>query len=93
MYDFTMSEKRSTEERLTDIETRNHRVENEKSWEVSWTRRLSIAGLTYVVVAVYLTITHNPTPYANALVPAVGFLLSTLVLPGIRTIWQKKQKK
>lgn len=80
----------SVEKRLRAIETRNIRVELDKKWETSWTRRLSIAVLTYIVVVCYLLIIGNNKPFINAFVPAIGFLLSTLVLGNIRSIWQKK---
>jgi hypothetical protein len=34
--------KKSIEERLEKIEKRNSRVELDKAWETSWTRKLSI---------------------------------------------------
>jgi len=80
------------EERVAAIEACNSKVDLDKAWESSWTRRLSIASLTYLVVVVYLSYIGNNSPYINAFVPAVGFLLSTLVLPQICSFWQKSQK-
>jgi len=77
------------EKRIKAIEERNAKVELDKAWETSWTRRLSIATLTYVVVVTYLYIINNDKPFVNALVPAAGFTLSTLVLKRIRQLWQK----
>lgn len=77
------------EKRIAAIEKRNHGVEQDKAWETSWTRRISISLLTYAVVAVYLEAIDNDKPLVNALVPALGFLLSTLLLKSIRKIWQK----
>lgn len=77
------------EKRVAAIEERNRRVEMDKAWETSWTRRISITLLTYVVVAVYLHFIKNSAPFINALVPAVGFLISTLLLKSIRDIWQR----
>ncbi|MEK7615775.1 MAG: hypothetical protein AAB420_01035 [Patescibacteria group bacterium] len=37
------------EERIKTIEARNTRVETDKAWETSWTRRLSIAIATYII--------------------------------------------
>ena len=37
------------------IKQRNARVEAEKAWETSWTRRIIIALLTYCVIGAYLT--------------------------------------
>lgn len=80
------------EQRLKAIEQRNLRVEADKAWEISWTRRLSIALLTYIVIVVYLSIIHNNAPFINAFVPVVGFLLSTLVLRRIKQAWQDRRR-
>jgi hypothetical protein len=77
------------ESRLKAIEDRNARVELDKKWETSWVRRLSIATLTYFVVVGYLFVIGNDRPFINAIVPPVGFLLSTLVMKQIRRVWQK----
>lgn len=79
-------------DKIEAIEARNRRVELDKAWETSWTRRLSIATLTYVVVVSYLYVIDNDKPFINGLVPVVGFLLSTLVLPRIKSIWIKNKK-
>lgn len=79
---------KNIEDRLHKIEERNKKVEEDKAWETSWARRLSIAGLTYVVVVGYLLAINNDKPFINALVPVVGYLLSTLVLKTIRNVWQ-----
>lgn len=84
------SQKLSLEIRIAAIEKRNEKVELDKAWETSWTRRLSIAALTYIVVAVYLVVIHKDQPLVNALVPALGFLISTLLLKRIRDLWQQR---
>lgn len=78
------------EKRIQAIEERNRKVERDKAWEVSWTRKISIAILTYSVVVVYLTIIQNDRPFINGLVPVGGFLLSTLVIKRVRMIWEKQ---
>lgn len=80
------------ENRIASIEARNKKVEADKAWETSWTRRLSITILTYTVIVVYLHIIHNNAPFINAAVPAVGFLLSTLVMRQVRDFWQSRRK-
>lgn len=80
------------ETRLSKIEARNQRVELDKAWETSWTRRLSIASLTYVVVVLYLLIVGNDRPFINACVPPSGFLLSTLVMTRVRKFWQATKR-
>lgn len=80
---------KTIEERLIDIETRNARVEKDKAWETSWTRRITITFMTYMVVTAYLLFINDEKPFISAAVPAVGFLLSTLLLRQIRDIWGK----
>ena len=77
------------ESRVAALEARNDKVEQDKSWETSWTRRLFVALLTYIVVVGYLYMIDNAQPLINGLVPVAGFLLSTLVLKSVRRIWQK----
>ena len=78
------------EKRVAAIERRNQRVELDKLWETSLTRRLSVSALTYIVVAVYLrVVVHNDRPFINALVPVIGYLVSTVVVRSVRSIWQK----
>lgn len=72
------------------IQDRNARVEAEKAWETSWTRRLLIALITYVVIGSYLTYLGIDKAWMNALVPAVAYILSTLGLNAIKLIWMKK---
>ncbi|MEK7615754.1 MAG: hypothetical protein AAB420_00930 [Patescibacteria group bacterium] len=80
----------SIEERLQSIEDRNARVETDKAWEVSWTRRLSIAIATYIIASIWLVIIEDTDPFLKALVPSVGYVLSTLSLPLIKRSWVRK---
>jgi nicotinamide riboside transporter PnuC len=81
--------KKSLEQRVAAIEARNSKVEQDKAWETSWTRRISLAVLTFVVIVAYQSLINNNSPFVNGVVAAVGLLLSTLVLKSIRDIWQK----
>jgi hypothetical protein len=80
------------EARLAAIEARNKKVELDKAWETSWTRKLAITILTYLVVASYLTVIHKDKPFINAVVPAIGFFLSTLVLKSVKQNWQSNRR-
>ena len=75
------------EKRIATIERRNERVELDKAWETSWTRRIAIAVLTYVVVCAYLAFVIHIDPWLNALVPVVGFLLSTITISYLKQLW------
>lgn len=76
---------------IEEIKKRNKRVELDKKWETSWTRKICIMVLTYVVVVVYTTIITKVTNvWLSSLVPVIGFTLSTLSLKMVRKIWEKK---
>lgn len=78
---------------IEEILQRNNRVELDKAWETSYTRRGMIAGITYITVVVFLTIIGDSLPFIHALVPVGGFLLSTLGLPVIKRWWIQKNTK
>ena len=81
------------ETEIKNIKARNARVELDKAWETSWTRRVCIMILTYIVVIVYsFTIQNVSNVFLSSLVPVIGFTLSTLSLKGVRKIWEKKVK-
>ena len=78
------------EERIKIIEERNKRVELDKAWETSWTRRICIMILTYIIVIIYSYIVRNyDNILLSSLVPVIGFTLSTLSLKLIRKIWER----
>lgn len=77
------------EEKIRRIEDRNERVEMEKKWETSWTRRGLLVIFTYLSIGVYLQFANIPEPWLNAIVPAVAFMLSTLTMPFFKKIWLK----
>lgn len=78
------------EKEIEEIKTRNKRVELDKAWETSWTRKICIMVLTYIVVVIYSYVTKNvDNVLLSSLVPVIGFTLSTLSLKFIRNLWQK----
>ncbi|HEY4494235.1 MAG TPA: hypothetical protein VJB95_02275 [Candidatus Paceibacterota bacterium] len=81
------------EEEIELINGRNLRVEGDKAWELSWARRLFITISTYIIAGVWLVIIHDTFPWLKALVPAVGYLLSTLSLPFIKKWWIEEYGK
>ena len=79
------------EERIKNIEERNKKVELDKRWETSWTRKICIMILTYIVVIIYSYIVRNyDNILLSSLVPVIGFTLSTLSLRIVRKIWEKQ---
>lgn len=77
------------EKDITDLKSRNKRVEADKAWETSWTRKGVIAGLTYAVVVLFFFVAGLPNPFVNAIVPSIGFVLSTLTVPLFKKWWIK----
>jgi len=75
-----------------DILNRNHRVELDKAWERSKTRRGIIAGVTYIVAAAFMKSIGVEAFLLNALVPAGGYLFSTLSLSIVKNWWIQKQE-
>lgn len=84
---------KNLEKEIKEIKERNSRVELDKKWETSLTRRLCICVLTYVIVVIYsYIISKTSNIWLSSLVPVIGFTLSTLSLRRIRMIWEKKIK-
>lgn len=82
------------EKEIKEIQKRNKRVELDKAWETSWTRRICIMILTYMVVVIYSYVIRKfDNILLSSLVPVIGFTLSTLSLKLVRKIWEKRTKK
>lgn len=71
------------------IKKRNQRVEGDKAWETSWTRKVIIAILTYIVIVIFFYFAGLPNPFVNSIVPALAFVLSTATLPLFKKMWLK----
>ena len=84
-----MAKSNNTEKRLKNIEERNKKVEADKSWETSFTRRGLLTLFTYLAIGIYLRAVQIPQPWLNAIVPAVAFMLSTLTMPFFKRIWTR----
>ncbi len=79
------------EKEIKKIQERNKRVELDKAWETSWTRKICIMILTYVIVVIYsYLIKQYDNILLSSLVPVIGFALSTLSLKYIRKVWERK---
>lgn len=69
------------ENEIIKIKERNKKVELDKKWETSWTRKICICILTYIVVIIYSFIVRNyDNIFLSSLVPVIGFTLSTVSL-------------
>lgn len=81
------------EEEISAIKVRNRRVETEKAWETSWTRRIMIVIFTYIVLAIFFFFIGTAEPLIDSIIPAVAFILSTLSGPFIKKWWLKNVHK
>ncbi len=81
------------EKEIQILKDRNKRVEEDKAWETSYTRRILLLVFTYLSIGIYLKVINIPNPWMNAIVPALAFLLSTLTLPFFKKLWQKYSRK
>lgn len=80
------------QKQIDEIKARNARVEADKAWERSWARKLIIALLTYIVIIIFFYTAKLAHPRLNAIVPTLGFILSTLGFDAIKHIRLKKRK-
>ena len=80
------------EAEIEKIKSRNQRVEGDKAWETSHARRLIIFAGTYTLSYLLFLIISAPNPHLAALVPAMGFLLSTLSMPILKEAWLGSRK-
>lgn len=77
---------------IEKIKIRNKSVEMDKKWETSAARRFLVAIFTYAAIGIYLWVIKIDRPWLNAIVPTIGFMLSTLTLPWFKQIWINRNK-
>ena len=77
------------EKRLNAIEQRNKKVELDRAWETSLSRKIIIAVLTYITIVLFFFVAQLPKPFINSIIPTAGFVLSTLSLPFFKKLWIK----
>lgn len=81
------------EKRISAVEARNKRVEGDKAWETSGARKILLVAFTYLSIGLYMWVIKVSKPWLNAVIPTLGFLLSTLTFPYFKNWWLNKQKK
>ena len=79
------------EERIEKIEERNKRVELDKAWETSFIRIFFVCIITYLAAFFALYSIGASKPYLNALIPVLGFVLSTQSIPAVKKYWVKNK--
>jgi hypothetical protein len=79
----------SVQDEIKKIKQRNKRVENDKAWETSKTRKIIISVATYFIISLFLLVSNVDKPFVNALIPTTAFILSTVTLPFFKKLWLK----
>ena len=87
-----MDEIQQLKNEIEEIKKRNAKVELDKAWETSSARKVLVAVLTYIVIVLFFFFAGLPKPFVNAIVPTVGFLLSTFSISFFKNIWEKGRK-
>lgn len=78
---------------VNQIKERNKRVEIDKAWETSNVRKITLIIFTYLSISLYMRFIGVSNPWLNAVIPSLGFLLSTLTLPYIKNYWKNHMYK
>lgn len=87
-----MSEIEEIKKEIEILKKRNAMVETDKAWETSVLRKFLIAIFTYLAITIYMWAIGIDLPMLNAIIPTIGFLLSTLTLPLFKKWWVKKYR-
>jgi len=87
-----MDEIQQLKNEIEEIKKRNAKVELDKAWETSLARKIIIAVLTYVAIVIFFFFAGLPKPFVNAIVPTVGFILSTFSILFFKNIWEKGRR-
>lgn len=82
-----MSEVEKLRKEIERIKERNRRVERDKTWETSWTRRIAISITTYILIAIFLWVIKVEKPFMAAIIPSVAYLISTATLGFLKDRW------
>ena len=83
----------SLEKVVKQIQDRNTKVELEKAWETSFTRRSAILVITYLVAATVMYLIGVDRFMLNAIIPVLGFWLSTFSVSTLKKCWLDKTDK
>lgn len=84
-----MTEIESIKAEIEKIKERNIRVEANKAWETSFARKALLLITTYLVAGITLVVIGNSNPWLNALIPTLGFFISTLTFSYVKNHWIK----
>jgi hypothetical protein len=84
-----MDEPKELVAEIAAIKERNRRVEADKAWERSGFRIFSITAITYIIASFVMYAIGIANYLLSALIPTIGYFLSTQSLPVIKRWWIK----
>jgi len=84
-----MDELQTLKGEIEAIKERNHRVEIDKAWERSPIRIMSVVVITYIIAVLVMYAIGITNYLLSALIPTIGYFLSTQSLPFIKRRWIK----
>lgn len=76
---------------IEKIKARNRKVEADKAWELSKTRTFFITFSIYILAFIFMAINGTTNPALNALIPSMGYLLSTSTYGILKNWWLKRK--
>jgi hypothetical protein len=79
------------EKEIEALKARNIKVEADKAWETSYFRRFLISVITYMVAAKVMYFIGSKNYALDALIPTIGYFLSSQSLPFIKKWWIKNR--
>ncbi len=79
------------EQDIREINERNRKVELDKAWETSRPRRIFIGLATYLLISLFLIVLNVDRPFISAIIPAVGYFISTLSLGVFKSWWLRSR--
>ena len=88
-----MEDIESIKKEIDLIKERNKKVELDKAWETSMFRVGFIVVITYVITAIVFYFIGINNFLLNALIPTLGYYLSTQSLPFVKKFWAERLYK
>ena len=81
------------EQKLQEINKRNHKVDLDKKWETSNFRKLLVLITTYFLASLTMFAIVDSKPFVSSLIPKLGYFLSMFSFGFIKSIWIKNLQK
>lgn len=78
------------ESEINKIKERNCKVEKDKAWETSKTRKVLVTLTTYFVMTLVMFVLKMDNPFLGAIIPTLGFVLSTLSVDIAKGFWLQR---